>query len=46
MRTVLKLKDRFGLEEVAVESRENVPRECLVLQTPDGEHSMHRRELA
>ena len=42
---IFKLRDRFGLNDISLEAREDVPRECLVLQTSDGEHSMHRREF-
>ena len=42
---ILKLRDRFHLKDIFLGAREDVPRECLVLQTTDGEHSMHRREL-
>jgi histone acetyltransferase (RNA polymerase elongator complex component) len=42
---MLKLRGQFGLKEICLDTREDVPRECLVLQTSDGEHSTHRREL-
>jgi len=42
---ILKLRDQFGLKEIFLETREDVPRETLVLQTSTGERSMHRREL-
>jgi len=42
---ILKLRDQFGLNEIFLETREDVPRETLVLQTSTGERSMHRREL-
>lgn len=42
---ILKLRDRFGLKEIFLEARDDVPRQCLVLQTSNGERSMHRREL-
>jgi hypothetical protein len=42
---ILKLRDQFGLKEIFLEAREDVPRETLVLQTSTGERSMHRREL-
>jgi histone acetyltransferase (RNA polymerase elongator complex component) len=40
-----KLRNRFGLKEIVLETREDVPREILVLQTALGERSMHRKEL-
>ena len=42
---ILKLRDQFGLNEIFLEAREDVPRETLILQTSTGERSMHRREL-
>ena len=42
---ILKLRDRFGLKDIFLEAREDVPRECLVLRSSNGERSMHRREL-
>jgi len=42
---ILKLRDRFNFNDISLGAREDVPRECLVLQTSDGEHAMHRREF-
>jgi histone acetyltransferase (RNA polymerase elongator complex component) len=42
---ILKLLDRFRFKDIFLGAREDVPRECLVLQTSDGEHSAHRREF-
>ncbi len=43
---IQKLRDRFGLKEILVEGREDVPRGSLVLKTRTGDASMHRRDLA
>ena len=42
---LLKLKDRFHINDIFLSAREDVPRECLVLQTSDREHATHRRDL-
>ena len=42
---ILKLRDRFNFNDISLGAREDMPRECLVLQTSDGEHAMHRREF-
>jgi histone acetyltransferase (RNA polymerase elongator complex component) len=42
---ILRLRGQFRFKDIFIEAREDVPRECLVLQTSNGERSMHRREL-
>lgn len=41
-----KLRDRFGLKEILVQRREDVPRGSLALQTRSGDALIHRRDLA
>lgn len=42
---ILKLKDQFQLEEIIVQTSEDVPRGSLILQSPKGEVSIHRKSL-
>ncbi len=42
---LLKLKEWFGIKEFDIRASDEVPRDCLVLQTPDGERSMQRKDL-
>lgn len=42
---ILKLRDRFGLREIFVLEREDVPRASLVIQTRTGNISMHKADL-
>jgi histone acetyltransferase (RNA polymerase elongator complex component) len=42
---ILKLRARFNVNDIFLGAREDVPRECLVLETSDGEHATHRREF-
>jgi len=42
---ILKLKDQFQLGEIIVQSSKDVPRGSLILQSPEGEVSIHRKSL-
>lgn len=42
---ILKLEESFGLREIFVYSRKDVPRALLLMQTQDGYVSMHRSSL-
>jgi histone acetyltransferase (RNA polymerase elongator complex component) len=42
---VQKLRERFGLGEIMVRGREDMPRGSLALQTRSGEALIHRRDL-
>lgn len=42
---ILKLKDRFGLREIFILERNDVPRDSLILQTQTRNISIHRRDL-
>jgi histone acetyltransferase (RNA polymerase elongator complex component) len=39
---ILKLKDQFKLSEILIRERKELPKGCLVMQTPEGEVSIHR----
>ena len=39
------LKKRFGLREISVRGRNDVPKSVLILQSEAGEKSIHRRDL-
>jgi len=42
---ILKLKDQFHLEEISIQTSDDVPRGSLFLQTLTGTVSIHRKEL-
>lgn len=42
---LMKLRQRFGLEETVVRASDDVPRECLVLQTSNRKCSVSRGEI-
>jgi hypothetical protein len=42
---ILRLKEQFQLKEIAIQTREDIPRGMLVLQNPKGDVSIHRRDL-
>jgi histone acetyltransferase (RNA polymerase elongator complex component) len=43
---ILKLKKEFGLSEILIEERKELPKGLLGLQTPKGEVSVYRRSLS
>jgi histone acetyltransferase (RNA polymerase elongator complex component) len=42
---VTRLKERFGIDEFILRTRDELPRECLVLRTAEGERTLYRKDL-
>jgi histone acetyltransferase (RNA polymerase elongator complex component) len=42
---ILRLKDQFHLEEILIQTREDILRGSLILQNPEGSVSIHRKSL-
>lgn len=44
-RNIQRLRERFGIESILVKERQDIPRGALVLQTPEGEVMIQKRDL-